>query len=148
MAASRCCTCWSRCRCVAASLHRCIATRRHEGFAAGHAADAAAPRQRPLTGDDARHAFRAVAVSVALTGLLPSALAVHLVPVLQALELGAGAYLVAMLLGPAQVLIRLVDALFWRALHPAAGRGACGGRHGLPRQRVGRCARHAGCDGG
>lgn len=49
---------------------------------------------------------------------MSSALAVHLVPVLQALELRAAAHLVAMLMGPAQVLIRLVDALFWRALHP------------------------------
>jgi len=63
-------------------------------------------------------AFWAIAVSFALSGVLSSALAVHLVPVLQALDLGGAAYLVAMLMGPAQVLVRLVDALFWRALHP------------------------------
>jgi hypothetical protein len=37
---------------------------------------------------------------------------------LQAVGLGAGAYLVAMLMGPAQVVARLTDALFWRGLHP------------------------------
>lgn len=43
---------------------------------------------------------------------------VHLIPVLQALDLQGTAYLVGMLMGPAQVLIRLTDALFWKSLHP------------------------------
>jgi hypothetical protein len=62
--------------------------------------------------------FAAVAASFALTGMLVSALGVHMVPVLMALGLGAGAPLVAMLMGPAQVTIRLINALFWSALHP------------------------------
>lgn len=103
---------------VARPLHAWIATRRHDDFAAGRATDACHAGQPPLAGRAARHAFWSVAVSFAMSGMLLSALTVHLVPVLQTLQLGAGAYLVAMLMGPAQVLIRLVDALFWRALHP------------------------------
>jgi MFS family permease len=75
---------------------------------------------RPLTGEEARFAFWAVAISFALSGVLISALTIHLVPTLQSLELGSAAYLVAMLMGPAQVLIRLTDALFWRSLHPVS----------------------------
>lgn len=103
---------------VALPLHAWIAARPRHG---GPGGPAAGPRQDagpPLSGAAARQAFWAVAVSFALTGVLTAALAVHLVPVLQARELGAASYLVAMLMGPAQVLIRLVDALFWRGLHP------------------------------
>ncbi len=74
----------------------------------------------PLVGSEARFAFWAFAISFALSGVLGSALAIHLVPVLQALDLGGAAYLVAMLMGPAQVFIRLTDALFWRGLHPVS----------------------------
>lgn len=103
---------------VALPLHGWIATRpRHPG-ADGPAEATRLQAGAPLTGRAAREAFWSVAASFALTGVLTAALTVHLVPVLQALELGAAAYLVAMLMGPAQVLIRLVDALFWRGLHP------------------------------
>lgn len=47
-----------------------------------------------------------------------AALGVHLVPALQAMHLGSSAFLISMLMGPAQVLIRLTDALQWRDLHP------------------------------
>jgi MFS family permease len=103
---------------VALPLHAWIATRRRDGCAGGTVAGARDNGQPPLTGSAARRAFWAVAVSFAMSGMLLSALTVHLVPVLQSLALGAGAFLVAMLMGPAQVLIRMVDALFWRALHP------------------------------
>jgi MFS family permease len=103
---------------VALPLHAWIAARRRDGFGADAGAEARHVGHAPLTGSAARHAFRTVAVSFAMSGMLLSALTVHLVPVLQSLALGAGAYLVAMLMGPAQVLIRLVDALFWRGLHP------------------------------
>ena len=72
----------------------------------------------PLVGADLRLAFWVVAISFALGGVLTAALTVHLVWILQLLGLGAASYLVAMLMGPAQVLVRLTDALFWRALHP------------------------------
>jgi MFS family permease len=68
-------------------------------------------RLRPL-------AFRSVAVSFALSGALIVALGVHMVPILAAAGLGAQAALVGMLMGPAQVAIRAVDAAMWRALHP------------------------------
>lgn len=63
-------------------------------------------------------AAAAVAASFALSAALISAFGVHMVPILAAAGLGASAPLAAMLMGPAQVAIRLVDALFWRALHP------------------------------
>jgi MFS family permease len=103
---------------VALPLHLWIATRPREGAAPGHAAPARHGYGPPLEGAAARLAFWAVAVSFALSGVLTAALSVHLVPVLQSLGLGAAATLVAMLMGPAQVLIRLVDAVFWRGLHP------------------------------
>jgi len=72
----------------------------------------------PLEGRAARLAFWSIGISFALTGMLTSALSVHLVPVLQALDLGSASYAVAMVMGPAQVLVRLADALFWGAVHP------------------------------
>ena len=109
-----------------AALHLLVALPLHAWISArprGEALGGTGPEARqefglPLAGRAAQLAFWAVAVSFALSGVLTAAVTVHLVPVLQALELGTAAYLVAMLMGPAQVLIRLVDALFWRALHP------------------------------
>ena len=109
-----------------AALHLLVALPLHAWIAAwprGEALGGTGPEARqefglPLAGRAAQLAFWAVAVSFALSGVLTAAVTVHLVPVLQALELGTAAYLIAMLMGPAQVLIRLVDALFWRALHP------------------------------
>lgn len=103
---------------VALPLHLWIAARPREGVATGDAAPTRLGSAPPLAGAEARLAFWAVAASFALSGVLLSPLTVHLVPVLQALGLGAAATLVAMLMGPAQVLIRLVDALFWRGQHP------------------------------
>ncbi len=65
-------------------------------------------------------AYPVVAVSFALTGALVSALGVHMVPVLAGIGMGAQATVVAMLVGPAQVAVRLVDTLFWRGLHPVS----------------------------
>jgi MFS family permease len=65
-----------------------------------------------------RYGFIAVATSFAIGGALISAISMHLVPTLQALGLGAGAYAASMLMGPAQMAIRLIDAVFWRNLHP------------------------------
>jgi hypothetical protein len=63
-------------------------------------------------------AFRAVATSFALSGALITAFGVHMVPVLSDAGLGESATLVAMLVGPAQVGIRLIDAVFLGRLHP------------------------------
>ncbi len=103
---------------VALPLHAWIALRSPEGAAAASAGEARHAFGPPLHGAAARLAFWAIAISFALSGVLTSAVTVHLVGVLQALDLGAAAYPVAMLMGPAQVLIRLVDAVFWRNLHP------------------------------
>jgi MFS family permease len=103
---------------IALPLHLWIMWRPHGGDAATAGASQGPDFGPPLAGAEARFAFWAIAISFALSGVLTSALTIHLVPTLQALELGAAAYLVAMLMGPAQVLIRLTDALFWRSLHP------------------------------
>jgi hypothetical protein len=63
-------------------------------------------------------AFRAVALSFALSAALISGFGVHMVPVLTASGLGEHATLAAMLVGPAQVAIRLIDAVFLARLHP------------------------------
>jgi hypothetical protein len=65
-----------------------------------------------------RYGFIAVATSFAIGGALISAISMHLVPTLQALGLGASAYAASMLMGPAQMAVRLIDAFFWRNLHP------------------------------
>jgi MFS family permease len=52
----------------------------------------------------------------ALEGLVLSAVLMQIIPVLSALELGAGAFLVTTVFGPAQVLGRLVNMLFGRNL--------------------------------
>ena len=72
----------------------------------------------PLLGGEVRFAFWSVAISFALSGVLISAISVHLVGILQTIGLGTASFAASMLMGPAQVLIRLTDALFWRGLHP------------------------------
>jgi MFS family permease len=72
----------------------------------------------PLPPEEAARAFCAVAISFALSGALIAAFGVHMVPVLAASGLGESATAVAMLVGPAQVGIRLVDALVFTRLHP------------------------------
>lgn len=73
---------------------------------------------RPLVDREARLAFWSVAASFALSGVVISAISVHLVGILQAIGLGAASFAASMLMGPAQVLIRLTDAVFWRGVHP------------------------------
>lgn len=105
---------------LALPLHAGIATRQRLQEEVVGTANQPPEFGTPLEGAAARFAFWAIAISFAMSGVLGSALAVHLVPVLQALDLGASAYLIAMLMGPAQVLLRLTDALFWRDLHPVS----------------------------
>ncbi|WP_230163958.1 MFS transporter [Roseomonas sp. CECT 9278] len=103
---------------VALPLHAWIMRRPPVAPAHAEATGRHPPPWTPLEGRAARLAFWAFGLSFALSGMLGSALTIHLVPVLQALDLGSAAYAVAMLMGPAQVLIRLADALFWGARHP------------------------------
>lgn len=65
-----------------------------------------------------RFAFWMVALSFGITGILSTALVVHLVPILEMSELGENTYVVSMLVGRAMVLVRLGEALFWANLNP------------------------------
>lgn len=101
---------------LALPLHLWL-TRRPSGKPSS--APAAQPLTQSLSDRQKLIAFWCVAISFALSGALTSALNVHLVPVLQTMELGTAAYLISMLMGPAQVAVRLTDALFLRGVHPA-----------------------------
>lgn len=59
-----------------------------------------------------------VTFGFALTGFLLSAILAQMVPMLQALGLGASALLVSTLFGPAQVLVRFVNMIFGVRRHP------------------------------
>lgn len=103
---------------VAAPLHLWI-DRRPAMAVSPKTASAGQPPSAPhLTGRAGRRAFVLLGAGFALTGMAIAALGVHLVPVLTGLGLGRAAYVVAMAMGPSQVLIRLVDATFWRNQHP------------------------------
>lgn len=104
---------------VALPLHLCLARVPPE------VEDATASRPRlptfaPLPPALRQQAFLAVAASFALSGALIAGFGVHMVPILTAVGLGTQAVAVGMLVGPAQVSIRLIDALFWRGLHPVS----------------------------
>lgn len=76
------------------------------------------PDWPPLPPQITRRAFWLLGASFALTGIVIAALGVHLVPSLLALGLGQQAYLIGMLMGPSQVLVRILDATIWRNYHP------------------------------
>ena len=82
-----------------------------------------APGPEPLTAPvmtdaAARRAFWLLALGFALTGMAISAITVHLVEILRALDLGETAYLAAMAMGPSHVAVRVMDATVWRERHP------------------------------
>ena len=66
----------------------------------------------------ALRAFQLLALGCALTGMAISAVTVHLVEILRSMDLGEAAYIVAMVMGPAQVAVRVVDATVLRNRHP------------------------------
>lgn len=66
----------------------------------------------------ALQAFQLLAIGFALIGMAISAVTVHLVDILRSLNLGDAAYLAAMVMGPAQVVVRVMDATVWRDRHP------------------------------
>jgi len=89
--------------------------------APGAPGDAPAPPPGPspqMTGRVALRAFQLLGIGFALTGMAISAVTVHMVEILRSLALGDLAFLAAMVMGPAQVAIRLVDATIWRHQHP------------------------------
>lgn len=62
--------------------------------------------------------FWLLATSFALSAIVISAVTFHMVPVLIAVGLAGASYPVAMLMGPAQVVARLVNAVLWQRFHP------------------------------
>lgn len=105
---------------IALPLHLWIFGRRHAAPGSGDrsAQDDMAVGWRLSTAGAARRAFWLLGISFALTGMAIAAITVHMVPVLLDRGMGETAYLVAMAMGPAQVLIRFVDATIWRRRHP------------------------------
>ncbi|NJR13820.1 MAG: MFS transporter [Phyllobacteriaceae bacterium] len=95
---------------IAFPLHLWIARGQADPTTASVTAPASAPAFAPLRPQAARKAFAVVAVSFALSGLVISAMSVHMVGTLEAAGLGASATLIAMLMGPAQVLSRVIEA--------------------------------------
>ena len=90
------------------------------GTGDGHAAGAAKAAYAPVPLPEARQrrAMVLVAVAFALGGFVLSAILAQMVPLLSALRLGDAAVAVAMLFGPAQVLVRFVNMQVGQANHP------------------------------
>lgn len=79
----------------------------------------ATPAAAPVLSETvARRAFYLLALGFALTGMAISAVTVHLVEILRSLTQIEGATIVAMVMGPAQVAVRVIDATVWRDKHP------------------------------
>ncbi|MCZ8097868.1 MAG: arsenite efflux MFS transporter ArsK [Burkholderiales bacterium] len=90
------------------------------GTGDGHAAGAAKAAYAPVPLPEARQrrAMVLVAIAFALGGFVLSAILAQMVPLLSALRLGDAAVAVAMLFGPAQVLVRFVNMQVGQANHP------------------------------
>lgn len=105
---------------VALPLHLWILRRNAPGHTTVSETDLARDARFRISGAVARRAFWLVGIGFALSGMAISAMGVHMVPILLAQGLGDAAFAVAMAMGPAQVLIRVVDATLWRRLHPVS----------------------------
>lgn len=105
---------------IALPLHRWLAhlIRQQAVSRAPEASVLPIPEWPLLTGDTAQRASRALGIAFSLIAIVIAAFGVHLVPVLLAQGLDERAYLVSMAMGPAQVLIRVIDATLWRHYHP------------------------------
>ncbi|MFN4159491.1 MAG: MFS transporter [Gemmobacter sp.] len=103
---------------VALPLHLWLVARARGAVAASRVSTAPPAVAPALRGAAARRGFWLLASGFALSGMLIAALGVHLVPLVQAAGMGAAAYLVAMLMGPSQVTIRLIDAILWQRVRP------------------------------
>ena len=117
---------WRATYVVFAALHLVLALPLHAWIARAPtpAISSARPDKRPrpsfapVTPDRLRFAFWVLGLSFAVTGMVIAAIGVRLVPILLARDLGQMAFVMGMLMGPAQVGIRLVEAGFWRDWHP------------------------------
>ena len=107
---------------VFAALHLAVALPIHLLIARGAPGKSelqtAAAADQPGVAIPRRFAFWMVALSFGITGILSTALVVHLVPILEMSALGENTYVVSMLVGPAMVLVRLGEALFLANLNP------------------------------
>jgi MFS family permease len=105
---------------VCAALHWWLATLPAEAASAAPGAAAAQGQSErpPLEGRVARSAFLLLGISFGLMAMAISAITVHLVLILRSLGLGETAYIAAMVMGPAQVAVRVLDATLWRDQHP------------------------------
>jgi hypothetical protein len=103
---------------VGLGLHLWLARQKPLVIPLTQTARQSAPEAPTLPSEWTAPAFRAVALSFALSAALITGLGVHMVPVLAEAGLGEHATLAAMLVGPTQVAIRLVDAVFLSRLHP------------------------------
>jgi MFS family permease len=110
-----------------AAMHLFVAFPLHFRMMRLHAPSPAAGRQEALPEQPrfpllptavAGRAFVFLALSFALSGLVISAMGVHMVSTLEASGLGENATAIAMMMGPAQVLSRIVEAVFGSRYHP------------------------------
>jgi MFS family permease len=108
-----------------AALHLILALPLHAALARTAPDPAPTPGHRapgpafdPLPPESRARAFALLAWGFTLSGVLIGALGVHLVPVLLAMGFGPVAYVAGMVMGPMQVAIRAVDAVFWGGIHP------------------------------
>jgi MFS family permease len=105
---------------LALPLHAALARSLPEAVAPPRPGAPAVPSFPPVSAARRKAAFALLATSFTLTGMLIAAVSVHMVPILQAMALGTAAYAVSMVMGPMQVAVRLVDALFWKGVHPVS----------------------------
>lgn len=103
---------------LALPLHFWIARQATPAVSTARAEKRMRPNFAPVAPDRQRWAFWVLGLSYAVTGMVIAAIGVHLVPILLARDLGQVAFAMGMLMGPAQVAIRLVEAGFWRNWHP------------------------------
>jgi MFS family permease len=93
------------------------ARKSHAGEPSGHSVAPSLPFH-PLPAVYAPKAFLALAISFALSGFVISAMSVHMVSILHAAGLASSATMIAMLMGPSQVVARVVEALAGNRFHP------------------------------
>jgi MFS family permease len=114
---------------VCLPLHLVFLPGRVKRPVAAPAADAASPAQPGtayLAGDARRRAFLLLALAFSFQGFVISAMAVHMLTLLQGFGLSAAvAVAVGAMLGPAQVAGRLGEMLFGRAVDPVMTAWAC-----------------------
>jgi len=103
---------------LALPLHFWIARQTTPEVSTARQETRARPDFAPVALERQRWAFWVLGLSFAVTGMVIAAIGVHLVPILLARDLGQVAFAMGMLMGPAQVAIRLVEAGFWRDWHP------------------------------